>query len=178
MSSFTPRDNSLVAKSLALSRLRATTCKRFSGRMRARAQHSNNAWLPAPTIANVSDSGRASAFAATAVAAVRQALVPKPDDRADPPVVLVDQEDRRAMARSAFARVVGPKRANLKAGQLKRRTRLERESVLRIRRLCDHGRKHFRVGGSRRNERLPHGPESRFMRDEAGRVAFRDKYHR
>ena len=30
------------------------------------------------------------------------------DDRADPPVVLVDQEDRRAMARPAFGRVVGP----------------------------------------------------------------------
>jgi hypothetical protein len=30
------------------------------------------------------------------------------DDRADPPVVLVDQEDRRAMARPTFGRVVGP----------------------------------------------------------------------
>ena len=49
------------------------------------------------------------------------------DDRADPPALLVDQEDCRAMARPAFAGVVGPERADLEAGQLRRRTRLERE---------------------------------------------------
>ena len=53
------------------------------------------------------------------------------DDRADPPALLVDQEDRRAMARPAFAGVVGPERADLEARQLRRRTRLERERVLR-----------------------------------------------
>lgn len=98
-------------------------------------------------------------------------------ERADPSAVLINQEDRRAMARTAFGRVVGPERADLEAGQVRRRARLKRKGVLAIRGMCNDSRKYLRFGRSCRDERLPYGLERRLMRDETGGFAFGDECH-